>query len=72
MDINDMRSAVTVVSFLVFIGIIWWAYSDRRQASYDEAARIPLDDDGALLANEILAVQENVKQPHVQQQKGAS
>jgi cytochrome c oxidase cbb3-type subunit 4 len=72
MDINDMRSAVTVVSFLVFIGIIWWAYSDRRQASYDEAARIPLDDDEALLANEILAVQKNVKQPHVQQQKGAS
>lgn len=49
MDINDLRSTVTVLLFLIFIGIVWWAYSDRRQVAYDEAARLPLDDDSPLL-----------------------
>ena len=29
-DINTLRSIVTVVSFAVFIGIVWWAWSKRR------------------------------------------
>jgi cytochrome c oxidase cbb3-type subunit IV len=45
MDINDLRTGVTVLMFVLFIGIVWWAYSDRRKAAYDDAARIPLDDD---------------------------
>ena len=45
MDINDLRSLVTVLAFVAFIGIVWWAYSDRRKATYDEAAMLPLDDD---------------------------
>jgi cytochrome c oxidase cbb3-type subunit 4 len=44
-DINDLRSAFTVLSLVVFIGIVWWAYSDRRKVAYDEAARLPLDDE---------------------------
>jgi cbb3-type cytochrome oxidase subunit 3 len=27
------------------MGIVWWSYSDRRKQTYDEAARLPLDDD---------------------------
>jgi len=45
MDLNDVRTVVTVLSFGAFIGIVWWAYSSRRKSAYDEAARIPLDDD---------------------------
>lgn len=45
MDINNLRSAFTVLSLVVFIGIVWWAYSDRRKVAYDEAARLPLDDE---------------------------
>jgi cytochrome c oxidase cbb3-type subunit 4 len=45
MDINDVRAVVTALSFLAFIGIVWWAYSSRRKQTYDEAARMPLDDD---------------------------
>jgi cytochrome c oxidase cbb3-type subunit 4 len=45
MDINDLRSIVTVLAFIAFMGIVWWAYSDRRKQAYDEAARLPLDDD---------------------------
>lgn len=45
MDINDLRSLFTVLAFFAFIGIVWWAYSDRRKKTYDEAAMLPLDDD---------------------------
>jgi cytochrome c oxidase cbb3-type subunit 4 len=44
MDINDMRSIVTLASFLLFIGIVWWAYSARRRDAFDEAARSVLDE----------------------------
>jgi cytochrome c oxidase cbb3-type subunit 4 len=45
MDINDMRSIVTVLMFFTFIGIVWWAFSSRRKDAYEAAARIPLEDD---------------------------
>lgn len=45
MDINDLRSLFTVLSFLAFVGIVWWAYSSRRKDAYEAAARIPLEDD---------------------------
>jgi len=45
MDINDLRSVVTVLTFVVFVGIVAWAWSRRNQADFDEAARLPLDQD---------------------------
>jgi cytochrome c oxidase cbb3-type subunit 4 len=45
MDINDMRSVVTVVSFLTFIGIVVWAWSKRNQSAFDEAAQLPFKED---------------------------
>jgi cytochrome c oxidase cbb3-type subunit 4 len=48
MDINVLRSIVTVLAFAAFIAIVLWAYSDRSKAAFDEAARLPFDeeDDG--------------------------
>jgi cytochrome c oxidase cbb3-type subunit 4 len=45
MDINDMRSAMTVVSLLTFIGIVAWAWSKRNKSSFDEAAQLPFKED---------------------------
>jgi cytochrome c oxidase cbb3-type subunit 4 len=45
MDINDLRSLFTVLVFVTFVGIVWWAYSARQASLFDEAARLPLDDD---------------------------
>lgn len=45
MDINDLRSFFTVVTFLLFVAIVWWAYSGHRKQSWDEASLLPLDDD---------------------------
>ncbi len=41
MNIDDLRVGLTVVSFLVFIGIAVWAYSRRRRRDFDEAANLP-------------------------------
>ena len=45
MDMNDLRSVVTVISFAVFIGIIVWAWAGRRREDFDDAARLPFADD---------------------------
>jgi len=45
MDINDLRSAVTVISLLAFVGIIVWAWSRKNRAAFDEAAQLPFADD---------------------------
>lgn len=45
MDINDFRSIVTVMGLLSFLGICFWAYSRHAKAGFDEAARLPLNED---------------------------
>ncbi len=45
MDLNVLRIAVTVVSFVVFIGIVVWAWSRRNKAAFDEAAHLPFVDE---------------------------
>lgn len=45
LDINTLRSLATVVSFITFIGIIVWAYSRRNAADFDEAAKLPFEQD---------------------------
>jgi cytochrome c oxidase cbb3-type subunit 4 len=35
---------VTLILLLVFLGVVFWAYSSRRKADFDAAARIPLED----------------------------
>lgn len=45
MDINDLRIFVTVAAFVTFVGIVLWAYSGKRKAAFDEAARLPFAGD---------------------------
>jgi cytochrome c oxidase cbb3-type subunit 4 len=45
MDINDLRTLFTLLVFAAFIGIVIWAYSAKRKQAFDEAARLPLEDD---------------------------
>lgn len=44
--ILDTRSAVTLLSFITFLGIVWWAYSSRRRGAFDQAAMLPFADEG--------------------------
>ena len=45
MDVNDYRSIVTVVSLVLFLGIVWWAWSKRNKAKFDDAAQLPFKED---------------------------
>ncbi len=45
MDINSIRSLITVLSLAAFLGIVFWAWSAKRKAAFDEAALLPFDDD---------------------------
>lgn len=45
MDAGLIGSIVTVVFFLLFIGIVWWAYHRENQKRFDEAARLPFEED---------------------------
>jgi len=45
MDINDLRSIATVISLLTFVGIVAWAWSKRNQSDFEEAARLPFNED---------------------------
>ncbi|EXI78124.1 MAG: Cbb3-type cytochrome oxidase, subunit 3 [Candidatus Accumulibacter sp. BA-94] len=48
MDINDLRSIVTVVSLLTFLGIVWWAYGAKgNKKRFEEAAMLPFTDEEA-------------------------
>jgi cytochrome c oxidase cbb3-type subunit 4 len=52
MDINTMRSIVTVVAFLTFLAIVLWAYSGARKGRFEEAARLPFDEDEDITSGE--------------------
>ena len=51
MNIQDIfdkaSSAMTVVSFLTFIGILWWTFIHHRSHDFDTAAQLPFADEGA-------------------------
>jgi cytochrome c oxidase cbb3-type subunit 4 len=38
----------TVLVFIIFIGIVVWAYSSRRKDEFDAAARDPIEDDDSI------------------------
>ena len=40
-----LNSILTVFFFILFIAIVVWAWSSKRKAQFDEAARLPMDDD---------------------------
>jgi len=45
MDITDVRIAVTLISFVAFIGIMVFTWSRRNKAGFDEASSLPFHDE---------------------------
>jgi cytochrome c oxidase cbb3-type subunit IV len=41
MDINDLRSAVTVIGLLLFLALVVSVYRSARRPAFDAAAQIP-------------------------------
>ena len=51
MDVNDLRIAVTVLSFACFAGIVAWAWSRKNRSRFDEAAMLPFQGEVAPAQN---------------------
>jgi len=43
MDINVLRSLVTLAAFAAFLGIVWWAYAPSRKAAWEQRGRLDGD-----------------------------
>lgn len=43
MNFTILSSVMTLISMLVFIGILVWAFSAKNKARFEEAARLPAD-----------------------------
>ncbi|MDB5753556.1 MAG: Cbb3-type cytochrome oxidase component [Ramlibacter sp.] len=43
MDVTTLRIAATLVAFGTFLGILAWAYYRGNRERFDEAARIPFE-----------------------------
>ena len=45
MDIDLLRSVVTVAAVAAFTGIVWWAYAPVRKERFERDALVPFQDD---------------------------
>ena len=46
LDVNLLREVITVVSFLVFVGIVAYAAHPRNRQRFARAAALPPDEHG--------------------------
>ena len=44
MDINTLRIVITIIAFVVFLAIVFWAWSGARKSRFAEAALLPFDE----------------------------
>jgi len=45
MDLSQLRAIATVACFVLFVGIVLWAYSRHNVQHFEEASRLPFEDD---------------------------
>ena len=38
-------SVMTVVSFITFVGILWWAFITNKESDFAKAAQLPFEDE---------------------------
>jgi cytochrome c oxidase cbb3-type subunit 4 len=44
---DKVSSAMTVISFLTFVGILWWTFVRHKDRDFAAAAQLPFADDDA-------------------------
>ena len=45
MDQGTIGTIFTLIVFISFIGVVWWAFSSRNTKRFDEAANLPFADE---------------------------
>ena len=53
MTFTLFQSLWTIVVMVTFLGIVAWAFSSKRKAAFDEAARVPFEDEPQIDNNNI-------------------
>jgi cytochrome c oxidase cbb3-type subunit 4 len=48
LDVNTLRAVLTALCFLIFVGIVAWAWGGARRLRFAEAARLPLEEEAHL------------------------
>ena len=38
-----LSASATILGLVLFLGIVWWAWSSQRKAANDESAHLPFD-----------------------------
>ena len=38
-------SVMTVISFITFVGILWWTFISKKETDFAKAAQLPFDDE---------------------------
>ncbi|MBI3044699.1 MAG: cbb3-type cytochrome c oxidase subunit 3 [Betaproteobacteria bacterium] len=51
MDINLLRSLVTVAALATFLGIVWWAYAPSRKSRFERDALLPFNEEEGTAEN---------------------
>jgi cytochrome c oxidase cbb3-type subunit 4 len=60
---DSASSIMTVVSFVTFIGILWWTFITHSNSDFDAAAQLPFADDEADAEARTLALAKAQKHP---------
>ena len=45
MNFTILSSIVTVISLVVFIGILYWAFSAKNKARFEKIGRMPIENE---------------------------
>lgn len=51
MDQGTIGSIFTVIVFISFVGVCYWAFSSRNKKNFDEAANLVFDDEETKVSN---------------------
>ncbi len=43
--VTTIRAGSTVLTFVIFAAIVWWAYGSKRKSRFDSVAMSVLDDE---------------------------
>jgi cytochrome c oxidase cbb3-type subunit 4 len=49
--LGTLSGVITAVLILLFAGLVVWAWSSKRRASFDASARLPLEEDAEINAH---------------------
>ncbi|MDF2445508.1 MAG: cbb3-type cytochrome c oxidase subunit 3 [Moraxellaceae bacterium] len=61
MNYGSLHSIATVLAFLAFIGVCWWAYRPANRERFEHIGRSALDNDPMLSPGDVRQQQENGK-----------